>query len=70
VADRVVPGKHVPTLLVQAAEDPIAPKRRSAVIKKDLGGADELNVLTLPHVGHAMLPELPELPELPDASPP
>jgi pimeloyl-ACP methyl ester carboxylesterase len=54
------PGVKLPTLLVQAEQDTTAPMRPAADIKRELGGTDDIIVLSLPHANHAMLPEQPE----------
>lgn len=44
-----------PILLVQAAEDPLAPSGNSEALKKDVG--ERLTQVTLRHASHAILPE-------------
>lgn len=44
-----------PILLVQAAEDPIAPPGNSEILKKEVG--ERLTQVTLKHASHAILPE-------------
>lgn len=46
-----------PLLLVQAAEDPIAPAGNAEALRRDIGS--RLTLVTLPHASHAMLPEQP-----------
>lgn len=45
-------------LLVQAAEDPIAPPGNGAVLKADIG--PRLTIVILPNASHAILPEQPQ----------
>ena len=49
---------RAPVLLVQAAEDPIAPPGNGAALKRDIG--ERLSLVSLPHASHAILPEQPE----------
>lgn len=49
---------RAPVLLVQAAEDPIAPPANGQVLKRDIG--ERLSLVSLPHASHAMLPEQPD----------
>ncbi|MBS0361714.1 MAG: alpha/beta hydrolase [Proteobacteria bacterium] len=46
-----------PLLLVQAAEDPIAPSGNADALRRDVGA--QLTLITLPRASHAMLPEQP-----------
>ncbi|OWK33150.1 alpha/beta fold hydrolase [Sphingomonas dokdonensis] len=57
-AERWWKGGGVPTLLIQADEDPIAPAANAAALKRDIG--DKLTLITLSHASHAILPEQPE----------
>jgi pimeloyl-ACP methyl ester carboxylesterase len=63
VAVKATPAKNwwtaggVPLLLVQAAEDPIAPAGNAEALRRDIGA--KLTLVTLPHASHAMLPEQP-----------
>lgn len=45
-------------LLVQAAEDPIAPPDNAAKLRQDIG--KRLTLVNLPHASHAILPEQPK----------
>jgi pimeloyl-ACP methyl ester carboxylesterase len=47
----------VPMLIVQAAEDRVAPPANADVLKA--AHPDRVSVVVLPHAGHAMLPEQP-----------
>jgi pimeloyl-ACP methyl ester carboxylesterase len=64
VANRATPTKdwwtagQAPVLLVQAAEDPIAPPGNGEVLKRDIG--ERLSLVSLPHASHAILPEQPD----------
>ena len=49
---------RAPVLLVQAAEDPIAPPGNGAALKRDIG--ERLSLVSLPHASHAILPEQPD----------
>ncbi|MBI3438623.1 MAG: alpha/beta fold hydrolase [Proteobacteria bacterium] len=51
-------GGEAPMLIVQAAEDPIAPVAASEALKAEAGARATL--VTLPHASHAILPEQPE----------
>ncbi|MBS0332587.1 MAG: alpha/beta hydrolase [Proteobacteria bacterium] len=46
-----------PILLIQAAEDPIAPAGNADALRRDVGS--KLTLITLRHASHAMLPEQP-----------
>lgn len=45
-------------LLVQAADDPVAPPGNAQALRRDIG--DRAHIVTLPHASHAMLPEQPD----------
>lgn len=55
--DRWWQAGESPLLLVQAAEDPIAPPGNSDILKKEVGS--RLTEITLRHASHAILPEQP-----------
>ncbi len=48
---------EVPLLLIQAAEDPIAPNGNAEALKRDVGA--RLTLIVLKRASHAMLPEQP-----------
>lgn len=49
---------RAPVMLLQAAEDPIAPPANGVALKRDIG--ERLSLVALPHASHAMLPEQPD----------
>jgi pimeloyl-ACP methyl ester carboxylesterase len=55
--DQWTGGGAVPILVVQAAEDAVAPPANAEALKK--ASPDRVEVVVLPHAGHAMLPEQP-----------
>ena len=46
-----------PVMLVQAAEDPVAPAGNAEALRRDIG--QRLSLVTLAHASHAILPEQP-----------
>ncbi len=48
---------HAPVLLLQAADDTVAPVRLSSVLKDALGS--RVSIVLIPHAGHALAPEQP-----------
>ena len=52
-------GGRAPILIVQAADDRVAAPANAAALKA--AHPDRVTVVTIPHAGHAMLPEQPKL---------
>src|SRR5665213_2552262 len=48
---------EAPMLIIQAADDRVAPPANAEVLKA--AHPDRVSVVVLPHAGHAMLPEQP-----------
>jgi pimeloyl-ACP methyl ester carboxylesterase len=56
-ADAWFAGGQAPILLLQAAEDAVAPLDQSSVLKDALG--DRVAIVLIAHAGHALVPEQP-----------